>query len=98
MRLGAATGETEALGRSAVERASDRAFLLASGLLFAGSAALTIVWCASMSAMGMPMPGGWMMSMAWMRMPGQPWLDARAIGAGVVGAGLFLIVQAVELR
>ena len=32
---------------------------------FAASAAWTIVWCASMSAMGgMPMPGGWTMSMA----------------------------------
>jgi hypothetical protein len=27
-----------------------------------------------MSALGeMPMPGGWTMSMAWMRMPGQTW-------------------------
>jgi predicted metal-binding membrane protein len=25
---------------------------------------------------GMPMPGGWTMSMAWMRMPGQSWLGA----------------------
>ena len=50
------------------------AFLGVSALLFAASTALTIVWCASMSAMGeMPMPGGWMMSMAWMRMPGQTW-------------------------
>jgi predicted metal-binding membrane protein len=30
-----------------------------------------------MSAMGgMPMPGGWTMSMAWMRMPGQTWPGA----------------------
>jgi predicted metal-binding membrane protein len=27
---------------------------------------------------GMPMPGGWTMSMAWMRMPGQTWLGAAA--------------------
>jgi hypothetical protein len=47
--------------------ASQRAFLAVSALLLAGSAALTIVWCASMSAMGMPMPGGWTMSMAWMQ-------------------------------
>ncbi len=54
------------------ERASQRAFFGVSALLFTASAALTIVWCASMSAMGgMPMPGGWTMSMAWMRMPGQ---------------------------
>jgi hypothetical protein len=43
MRLGGASGGTEALGRSAAERASDRAFLVVSALLFAGSAALTIV-------------------------------------------------------
>jgi predicted metal-binding membrane protein len=59
--------------------ASERAFFSVSALVFAASAALTIVWCASMSAMGgMPMPGGWMMSMAWMRMPGQTWLGAAA--------------------
>jgi len=50
------------------ERASQQAFFGISALLFAASAAVTIVWCASMSAMGeMPMPGGWTMSMAWMR-------------------------------
>jgi predicted metal-binding membrane protein len=27
---------------------------------------------------GMPMPGGWTMSMAWMRMPGQSWPSAAA--------------------
>jgi predicted metal-binding membrane protein len=59
-------------------RASERAFLSVSALLFAGSTALTVVWCASMSAMGMPMPGGWTMSMAWMRMPGQTWPGAAA--------------------
>jgi hypothetical protein len=37
--------------------ASEQAFLGVSALLFAISAAVTIVWCASMSAMGeMPMP------------------------------------------
>jgi hypothetical protein len=46
------------------ERASPRAFFGVSALLFAASAAATIVRCASMSAMGgMPMPGGWTMSM-----------------------------------
>jgi hypothetical protein len=33
------------------ERASRRAFFGVSALLFAASAAVTIVWCASMSAM-----------------------------------------------
>ena len=50
-----------------------------SALLFAASAVGTIVWCASMSAMGgMPMPGGWTMSMSWMRMPRQTWTGAAA--------------------
>ncbi|HEX6095482.1 MAG TPA: DUF2182 domain-containing protein [Thermoanaerobaculia bacterium] len=63
---------------------SHRAFFSMSALLFAGSAALTIVWCASMSAMGgMPMPGGWTMSMAWMRMPGQTWSAAAASFLGM---------------
>ena len=31
----------------------------------------------------MPMPGGWTMSMAWMRMPGQTWLDAAASFLGM---------------
>jgi predicted metal-binding membrane protein len=58
----------------ATQQASERAFLGVSALLFVASATLTIVWCAGMSAMGrMPMPGGWTMSMAWMRMPGQSW-------------------------
>ena len=53
---------------------SQRAFFSVSALLFAASAAVTIVWSASMSSMDkMPMPGGWTMSMAWMRMPGQTW-------------------------
>ena len=60
-------------------RASERAFFGVSALLFAASAAATILWCAAMSAMsGMPMPGGWTMSMAWMRMPGQTWPGAAA--------------------
>ncbi|WP_242342871.1 DUF2182 domain-containing protein [Anaeromyxobacter terrae] len=66
------------------ERASRQAFLGVSALLFAVSAAVTIVWCRSMSAMGgMPMPGGWTMSMAWMRMPGQTWPGAAASFLGM---------------
>src|SRR5438477_3487394 len=61
------------------ERASQQAFFGVSALLFDASAAATIVWCAAMSAMPeMPMPGGWTMSMAWMRMPGQTWPAAAA--------------------
>ena len=63
---------------------SHRAFVGVSALLFATSAALTIVWCAYMSAMrGMPMAGGWTMSMVWMRMPGQTWLGAAASFLGM---------------
>jgi len=74
-------------GRSrqmACERPSQRAFLGVSALLFVVSAALTTAWSASMSAMGtMPMPGGWTMSMAWMRMPGQTWPGAAASFLGM---------------
>ena len=66
------------------DRISQRAFFGVSALLFAASAAVTIVWCASMSAMGgMPMPGGWTRSMAWMRMPGQTWASAAASFLGM---------------
>jgi predicted metal-binding membrane protein len=66
------------------EQASQRAFFGISALLFAASAVVTIVECASMSAMGeMTMPGGWTMSMAWMRMPGQTWLGAAASFLGM---------------
>ena len=60
------------------------AFLGGSALLFAASVAATIAWCGSMSAMGeMPMPGGWAMSMAWMRMPGHTWPGAAASFLGM---------------
>jgi predicted metal-binding membrane protein len=49
-------------------------FFIVVALCFAVSTAITIAWSTSMSAMGgMAMPGGWTMSMAWMRMPGQTW-------------------------
>jgi predicted metal-binding membrane protein len=54
-------------------------FLAVCALLFIASAAVTIAGCASMAAMGgMGMPGGWTMSMAWMRMPEQTWPGAAA--------------------
>jgi predicted metal-binding membrane protein len=63
---------------------SDRAFLGLTALLFLGSAAVTTAWCGSMSAMpGMEMPGGWTMSMAWMRMPGQTWAGAAGTFLGM---------------
>jgi len=67
------------LRRRASERNAEHAVLAVSSLLFAASTTLTIVSCASMSGMGgMLMPGGWTMSMAWMRMPEQTWAGAAA--------------------
>jgi predicted metal-binding membrane protein len=70
--------------------ASERAsFLGVSALVFAASAAATVVWCGSMPATaGMPMPGGWTMSMAWMRMPGQTWA-----GAAVSFLGMWIVMM-----
>jgi predicted metal-binding membrane protein len=53
-------------------------FFVFSGLVFAISAAVTIYFCRSMSG-GMTMPGGWTMSMMWMRMPGQTWTASFAM-------------------
>jgi predicted metal-binding membrane protein len=66
------------------ERAAERAFFGVVALLFGVGAAVTIAWCTSMSAMGeMEMPGGWTMSMAWMRMPGQTWPAAAVSFLGM---------------
>ncbi len=65
-------------------RSSGRAFLGVSALLFAAGTTATIVRCASMSAMGgMPMPGGWSMSMAWMRTGEQTWPGVAASFLGM---------------
>ena len=72
------------LRRRDSERNAGYGVLAVSSLLFAISATLTIVWCTPMSAMGgMLMPGGWTMSMAWMRMPGQTWPGAAASFLGM---------------
>ena len=69
---GAATMSTARVERRSAVVATylqKRAFVIASAIVFAVSAAITVAWCTSMSAMGeMPMPGGWTMSMTWMRM------------------------------
>jgi predicted metal-binding membrane protein len=63
---------------------SERAFWTVCTLLFAGSVATTMVWCTAMSGMGgMPMPGNWTMSMAWMPMAGQTWPDVAASFLGM---------------
>ena len=69
--------------------ASQRAFVGTCAALFAASAALTIAWCGSMAAMhDMPMPGGWSMSMMWMRMPGQTWP-----GVATAFLGMWLVMM-----
>jgi predicted metal-binding membrane protein len=61
------------------EKASRRTFFATLVIVFVVCTAVTTAWCNSMSAAGeMPMPGGWTMSMAWMRMPGQTWAGATA--------------------
>jgi predicted metal-binding membrane protein len=68
------------------QRGSRMLFIAVCALLFVASATITILWDASMAAMdGMPMPGDWTMSMTWMRMPGQSWLDAAAAFLGMWG-------------
>lgn len=64
--------------------ASERGYLITAALVFVASAAVTVLWCGSMAAMGgMPMPGDWTMSMAWMRMGDQTWLDLAAMFVGM---------------
>src|SRR3954467_7721797 len=72
------------------EKTSQLAFFGLSALTCASSLALTIYWSASMSAMGgMQMPGGWTMSMAWMRMPGQSWTN---VAGSFVGMWIVMMV------
>ncbi len=52
--------------------------LAVSGLVFAASSAATFYFCLSMDG-GMDMPGNWTMSMMWMRMPGQTWLESGLV-------------------
>jgi predicted metal-binding membrane protein len=68
----------------ASERASRRMFLGVAALLFAASAAVTIVWCTTMTAAGgVPMSGGSTMPMARMGMPGQGWPGAATSFLGM---------------
>ncbi len=63
-------------------RTHERAFLGAGTLLFLAAVAGTIRWCGPMAG-GMRMPGGWTLSMTWMRMPGRTWLAADASFLGM---------------
>lgn len=54
-------------------------FLGVCALVFTASAGLTLMGSMSMSAMGaVPMPGGWTLSMVWLRMCGQTWPGVAA--------------------
>ena len=65
-------------------RRSDIAFVAVAALLFVASVAGTVAWGEAMSQMqGMEMPGGWTMSMVWMRMPGGSWLASAASFVGM---------------
>jgi predicted metal-binding membrane protein len=65
-------------------RASDREIFAVAALLFAASAAATIIGCRAMPAMGgMPMQGGWTMSMAWLPICGQTWLGSATSFLGM---------------
>jgi predicted metal-binding membrane protein len=69
--------------------ARESAFLATCAALFLASAGGTAYWCGSMDGDDMPMPGGWIMSMAWMKMPGQTWL-----GAAVSFIGMWILMMA----
>ncbi len=54
-------------------------WLAVGALLFGAGVAATLAGSTAMAGMGgMAMPGGWTMSMLWMRMPGQSWAGTAA--------------------
>jgi predicted metal-binding membrane protein len=59
-------------------RVSDRAFFGVSALLLTVSTGVTIIWCASMSAMGRVPICGLALPVAWTRIPGAAWLGEAA--------------------
>jgi predicted metal-binding membrane protein len=84
MSLVAAAAELQASARMMTEHVSQRVFWGVLALLFVACATATVVSCARMAAMAeMPMPGGWTMSMAWLRAPGQTWFGATASFTGM---------------
>ncbi len=73
-------GQGAACEKTASRSAEDNpaGFLSACAAAFCMSTAATIYFCRAMSG-GMEMPGGWTMSMMWMRMPGQTWFTSAAM-------------------
>jgi predicted metal-binding membrane protein len=73
-----------------MSRATRAAFLAVAALLMAAGIAGTIAAADSMADMGaMDMPGGWSLSMTWMRMPGQSW---REVAQSFLGMWLVMTV------
>lgn len=67
------------MGRPAFRQTNRLLFFGFVALLIAACAAETVRMCSSMAATsGIPMPGGWTLSMIWQRMPGQSWPRAAA--------------------
>ena len=61
----------------------DPRFFVVCGALFTVAVTATISLEMSMPMGGMPMPGGWTMSMTWMRMDGQTWPSAATAFLGM---------------
>lgn len=73
---------------------SERLYVGVSGLIFAASVAATIGWGLSMATMGgMPMAGGWTMSMGWMPMCGQTWLETAGSFLGMWGVMMIAMMM-----
>lgn len=80
--LGAVSHQSAPSTEAVARLGCDRLFIATCALAFAGSVAATTYGCKSMAG-GMPMHGGWMMSMTWMRTPDQSWLAASGMFLGM---------------
>ncbi|CEJ12378.1 hypothetical protein BN1110_02676 [bacterium YEK0313] len=72
------------------EASKRRRFLAVTGAVSLASFGATGFWCAAMPAMaGVPMPGGWVLTMPWIRLCGEGW---AAAGTGFVAMWLVMMV------
>ena len=65
------------MARARADAGRDRWLGAAGALFFVVAAAATVAWARSMPG-GLAIPGGWTLSMAWMRMGSQSWPGAAA--------------------
>ncbi|WP_043203980.1 DUF2182 domain-containing protein [Paraburkholderia acidipaludis] len=83
-------------------RLAGRVWIGVAALVFSAATAMTIAICVSMASKGgVPMAGGWTMSMAWARMCGQTWGGAATAFVGMWTAmtvAMMLPVLAPALR